>query len=182
MQNIRGIQSAARLSCSKMESKMWCTCKSFEIPEFVFFNPLLKHSKYGFYEFGMSWVVLTIFWVAKVSKLKFQQRSCLFLKFIHCEKTTNASKCIEYWHSDADLMVFTVPHWISKPNIWLICWCRCQHLGFALSNLLSFQVRYIFCGGFVERDSYAWNIHLMCTINESETSYNKIFCVPKTMK
>lgn len=149
MQNIRGIQSAARLSCSKMESKMWCTCKSFEIPESVFFNPLLKHRKYGFYEFGMSWAVLTIFWVAKVSKLEFQQRSCLFLKFIYCEKTTNASKCIEYWHSDAGLMVFTVPHWISKPNIWLICWCRCQHLGFALSNLLSFQVRYIFCGGFV---------------------------------
>lgn len=40
---------------------------------------------------------------------------------------------------------------VFRPNIWLICRCRCQHLDFAWSNLLSLQVRYVYiwCGGFV---------------------------------
>lgn len=43
-------------------------CKSFGIPESVFFNPLLKHNKYDFHEFGISWVALAIFLSGKLSK------------------------------------------------------------------------------------------------------------------
>lgn len=146
MPNMWAIQSAASFSSARKWIQKWCTCKSVHIPGSISFETpfsfLLKHNKNDFMDLVFLSAGITAHFCSTIliSSTKLQIRPYLVDVFIYVERSTNV---IEYWHSDAGLKAFACV-------VLLLCCvvrfgtnflsirCRCQHLDFALSNLLQF--------------------------------------------